>query len=369
MVNIIEKFESVASMKNKHYYNIGDDIEQYPDDWCYIAYSGRNTGKTYSALKYMYDNHFNFGFVKRTNEDVDILCKADKGILNARINLSPWVPIMRDNPGIRVKTTKVMKGIGAFHLCGPDGDPEGDPIGYVFSLNAISDIKGFNYDADFLIFDEFIPKPWERVNRHEGDQLLDLYKTLDRDRIHRGLPPTKLICLANATQINNPVFSILEIIDLVASLDYMPAFNVEDRGIFIRKVNEKGFQEEEKKHPMYEALKETQWGQMALDGSFAYNDFSLVKDISLKGAQPYAALIYKKKNYYIYHKSGLYYATTSAFNKANVALYDLDRESERTRYWMDIGFALRIAVIEGQMYFKTFTLYDIIFNFRKIFNL
>ena len=355
-------------MSTTHYYDIGEDLENYPDDWCYIIYSGRNTGKTYSALKYMYINKYRFGFVKRTNDDVDILCKADKGLIKAKVNLSPWVPIMRDNPGIRIKTTKIMKGIGAFHNADPEGKPVGDAIGYVLSLNAINDIKGFNYDADYLIDDEFIPKPWERVNRHEGDQLLDLYKTLDRDRIHRGLPPCKLICLANATEINNPVFNVLEIVDSVAALDSEPSFVHEERGIFIRKVNEQSFKEVEEKHPMYEALKDTQWGQMALDGSFAYNDFSMVKNISLKGATPYAALTFKKKNYYIYYKNGMYYATTSSFNKS-VPHYDLDTESGRNRYWLDIGFALRIAAIDGKMLFKTYTLYEIIFNFKKIFSL
>ena len=352
-----------------HYYDIGEDLKNYPDNWCYIAYSGRNTGKTYSALKFMYMNKCKFGFVKRTNEDVDILCKADKGIINAKVNLSPWAPIMRDNPGVRIKTTKIMKGIGAFHNTDPEGEPFGDPIGYVFSLNAISDIKGFNYDADYLIFDEFIPKPWERINRHEGDQLLDLYKTLDRDRIHRGLAPTKLICLANATEINNPVFSILEVVDSVAALDDKESFVYEERGIFIRKVNAFAFKEVEEKHPMYEALKDTQWGQMALDGSFAYNDFSLVKNISLKGAAPYCSLTYKRKQYYIYVKGALYFATTSPFNKANAPSYNLDKESDRNRYWMDVGMDLRLSAIDGKMYFKTYTLYDVIFNFKRIFRL
>ena len=351
------------------YYDIGNDLEEYPGCWCYIIYSGRNTGKTYSVLWYMYRHHFKFGFVKRTNEDVDILCKADKGIINAKVNLSPWVPIMRDHPEVHIKTTKVMKGIGAFHICDPEGEPVGDPIGYVFSLNAISDIKGFNYDADYIIFDEFIPKPWERVNRHEGDQLLDLYKTLDRDRIHRGLQPTKLICLANATEISNPVFNILEITDSVAQLDSKSSFVHQERGIFIRKVNEKGFREKEETHPMMIALKDTQWGQMALDGSFSYNDFSLVKNISLKGASPYASIIYKKKQYYIYIKGGLYFATTSAFNQGAATLYDLDKSSDQNKYWLDIGFNLRMAAIDGKMYFKTYTLYDIIFNFKHIFKL
>lgn len=352
------------------YYNIADDLTRYPENWCYIAYSGRNTGKTYSALKYMYTSKARFGFVKRTNDDVDILCKADRGVINANVNLSPWVPIMRDNPGIRIKTTKIMKGIGAFHNADIDGQPVGDPVGYVFSLNAISDIKGFNYDADYLIFDEFIPKPWERVNRKEGDQLLDLYKTLDRDRIHRGLSPTKLICLANATEINNPVFSVLDIVDKVAELDHLDGFHIEDRGIFIRKVKEKGFLEKEEQHPMYKALRDTQWGQMALNGSFAYNDFSCVKNVSLKGASPLAEVIFnKKKHFYIYTKGGLYYATTSRFNKSNAPVYDLSREADQARFWLELGYDLRLATIDGKMYFKTYTMYDVIFNFKKLYKI
>lgn len=353
----------------KIYYDFADDLKKYPDAWCYLIYSGRNTGKTYSALKCMYDNGYKFGFVKRTNDDVDLLCKTDKGLGAGKINLSPWQAIERNNPGIRITTTKVMKGVGAFHRRDLDGQPIGDAIGYVFSLNAIGDIKGFNYDADFIIFDEFIPKPWERINRKEGDQLLDLYKTLDRDRIHRGLKPTKLVCLANATEINNPVFSILEVVDSVAQLDGREAFEYYDRGIMIRKVNNKGFRETEEKHPMLEALKETQWGQMALNGSFAYNDFSLVRDINIKGAQPFCSIIYKRKQYYIYAKNGKYLATSSAYNVQDKPVYNLDKETEIPRYWLDVGFMLRAEAIEGNVYFKTYTLYDIIFNFKKIFRL
>ena len=33
------------------YYNIRDDVNAYPDAWCYIIVGGRNTGKTYGCLK------------------------------------------------------------------------------------------------------------------------------------------------------------------------------------------------------------------------------------------------------------------------------------------------------------------------------
>ena len=30
----------------KYYYDIEDDLREYPDAWCYIVVGGRNTGKT-----------------------------------------------------------------------------------------------------------------------------------------------------------------------------------------------------------------------------------------------------------------------------------------------------------------------------------
>ena len=119
---------------------------------------------------------------------------------------------------------------------------------------------------------------------------------------------------------------------------------------------------------MFEALKDTQWGQMAFNGSFAYNDFSLVKGMSLKGAQPFCSIIYKRKQYYIYYKNGKYFATTSAYNQ-NKPIYNLDKESEVARYWLEVGFMLRLEAVEGNVFFKTYTLYDVIFNFKRIFRL
>ena len=72
----------------KHYYNIEDDLKKYPDAWCYIIVGGNSTGKTYGTLWYEYKNNRRFAFVKRTNDDVDILCATNK-----RVDLSPFKAI------------------------------------------------------------------------------------------------------------------------------------------------------------------------------------------------------------------------------------------------------------------------------------
>ena len=57
-----------------YYYNVADDVSKYPDAWLICTVGGRNTGKTYGALKDCYVKKRTFIFGKRTIEDVDLLC-------------------------------------------------------------------------------------------------------------------------------------------------------------------------------------------------------------------------------------------------------------------------------------------------------
>ena len=65
-------------MIKKHFYDIADDLKEYPEAVFIFVIGGRNTGKTYSALKEEYSNGRIFGFVKRTNRDLATLCAGRK---------------------------------------------------------------------------------------------------------------------------------------------------------------------------------------------------------------------------------------------------------------------------------------------------
>ena len=52
-------------MKNNKYYQIQDDVAAYPDATIYIVWSRRGVGKTYSALKYPYEQGFKTVYMKR----------------------------------------------------------------------------------------------------------------------------------------------------------------------------------------------------------------------------------------------------------------------------------------------------------------
>lgn len=346
-------------MNEKHYYNIEDDFKKYPDAWCYIIVGGNSTGKTYGTLWYEYKNNRRFAFVKRTNDDVDILCAT-----NRRVDLSPFKAINRDKK-IDVGCSKVTKGIGAFYNR-KDGEVDGEPIGYVMSLNAVGSVKGFDVsDIKDIVFDEFIPQPWERTDRKEGDKTLVLYRTISRDREHRGEEPLRLICLANATKINNPLFETLELTDTVALMKEKGEVYNYDRGIMIHLLDDmEEFRNTEEKTQIMQAMKNTDWGRMALDNDFAYDDFSCVGHTSIKGYKPLYGFSYKNKTWYVYNREQRFYICKS---KADVFIYDLSREIVQQDFYRQKIIDLKTAMVEDRVICCDYTSYNIIFNYKKYF--
>lgn len=348
------------------YYDIREDIKAYPDAWCYLVWSKRGPGKTYSTLRMCIEDKKKFVFLKRTKDDVDVLCARKKGV---NFDMSPFVPLNRDFAW-NIKPQKIQKGLAGFYYANNEGEPAGDPVGYCVALSAAADIKGFDLsECDFLIFDEFIPKSYEIVKRNEGDALLDIYMTISRDRIKRGRGELKLICLANATSINNPTFNILDVTDQAAELDvyeneylYSP-----ERKIMMHNIRPQSIDDGEEKSGIEIAMEGTAWHEMSFGGHFAYDDFSSVKHQRLKGYQPYVSYIYKKKQVYIYMKDGYYYATYSKTDKCPV--FNLARENEQKRFFLEYIIDLREACIEDKMKFTHYTMYDLIVNYKKIFKI
>ena len=349
------------------YYDIRTDIQKFPDAWCYLVWSKRGPGKTYSTLRMMIEDKKKFVFLKRTKDDVKLLCAGGKRGVN--FDMSPFVPLNRDF-GWDIKPMKIEKGIAGFYHSNEEGEPCGDPVGYCVALSAASDIKGFDLsECDYLIFDEFIPKAYEIIKRNEGDALLDIYMTISRDRIKRGRGELKLICLANATSINNPTFNILDVTDVAADMDiYDEEFRYQnERKILLHNIHMDPKDEPEEKSGIEIAMSGTAWHDMSFSGHFAYDDFSAVKHQRMKGYKPIVSYIYKKKQVFIYQKDGYYYATYARNDKCPV--FNLARENEQKRFFNEYIFDLREACIEDKMQFTHYTMYDLIINYKKIFRI
>lgn len=363
-------------MKNKAiYYDIRDDINKYPDAWAYLVWSKRGPGKTYSTLRMMVEDNEKFVFMKRTIEDVNLMCARMEESEDPDDNdLSPFAPLNRDFGWNVYPFIISAKGLAAFYHgeVGEDGKlhPVGQLLGWIVACSAVTKFKGFSmHDANYMIFDEFIPKPWERINKKEGDSVLDMYETISRDRLKRGKKPLKLICLANATSLNNPMFNILEVVDIAAEMDIKDLeYYYLDVGIMLHCINSQfDITDDTVKSGIQKHMEGTAWGMQAYGGHFGYNDFSCIGMTSLKYYKPVCVISYKRDTYYLYRKEGRYYMcrTRSQTDK----IYNLNRETEQKLFFMDVVLELREACIEDKVLFETYTMYDIIMNYKKYFNI
>ena len=356
------------------FYKIADDLKKYPKAWFYGVVGGRNTGKTYNALDYFLTLGETIVFCKRNNIDIDTICAGNQlGNKAAEydIDLSPYKPINRDK-GTHIKAFKIKDGLGAFYNVNDEGSAYGSPVAYLVSLFAVSKIKGFDLsESTAIIFDEFIPQPWDRIQKKEGEQLLDLYMTVNRDRKMRGKPELKIICLANAVNIYNPTLEILELTDIMTELviTKQDIYYSEERGIMLRKLETpEELMEQEQDTGIYKATKDTAWGKMAFQNEFAYNDFTAVKRVALKNYRPVCAVKHKLKTWYIYvNEAGCFYMCGSK-GKTDQE-FDLNIETQAKLFYYEYGIDLMNAAIEDRMKFEKYTMYDLIMNYKKRFTI
>ena len=150
------------------------------------------------------------------------------------------------------------------------------------------------------------------------------------------------------------------------SIKHQHEIYIEDRGIFIRllETHEKMLAAE-KKTGIYKAMGGTAWGRMAFGNEFAYNDFSNIKRQSLKNMKPMIKLSYRGKVFYIYSGPQGYYMTT-AKNKCPFE-YNLDKEMDQRKFYVEHGIDLLSESIDGRMSFDTYSMYDLIINYKKRF--
>ena len=360
------------------YYDIRNDINKYPDAWLYIVYSKRGPGKTYSTLRYCIEEDIKFIYMKRTIEDVRMLLAADAGKLktDAAADFSPFVPLNRDL-GWDIKAFEIDKksGLAGFYHSAEteEGEiiPKGKCLGYIIAATAASKFKGFDMsDCLIDIYDEFIPRPWDRVNRKEGDQVLDLYLTIQRDQLKRGMPELKLICLANAANISNPLLYTMDLMDIAAEMNVTGTeYHYDDYKSYMMHQIPAEFDKEEntKKSGIERMMEGTPFGEMAFGGKFGYNDFSAIGKVQLKGYRPYCAFKFKKRTYYVYMKDGKYYICYSAYKVGKI--YDLDEELVSMKFYYDYIIDLKNEAIDGNVNFESYTAYDLVLNYKKIFDI
>ena len=349
---------------NKDYYHFHDDLERYPDAWCYVVWSRRGPGKTYSCLRYAYEEGIPICYMKRTKDDVDTVCGVRGGI-----DLSPYVPINRDGH-YHITSQIIYNGIGGFYdQYDEDGKIEGAPFSYIIALNALKTVKGFDLSVcDWMVLDEFIPQIGEIVRHKEGEMLLDMYMTVTRDRVKRGRGDLKLILFANAENISTPITNELDIVDDMIGMQASGETHhyIEERGILLHHITQEEIPlQEQEKSGIYKGMAGTAWWSKAFGGDFANNDFSNVGRVNMKNYVPVVAWKYKGKYTYVYRREDMLFFTTSQNNVCEV--YDLDKENDQKRFYIDWIIDLRLECINNKCKFKNYTMYDLLMNYKNFF--
>ena len=353
---------------NDGYYHFGKDLADYPQAGMYVVWSRRGPGKTYSFLRYCIDCDFFFIYMKRTNDDVELLCTGSSNP-DLKADTDPFVPLNRDF-GWTIKPKLIQKGIGAFYETDEEGKHFGAPKGLIVSMSKIKSVKGMDMSkARFICFDEFIPQSTEIVRKKEGEAFADFVMTVVRDKYKRG-QRLQLVLFANAEEISTPLTNAFELVDSMAELSWSGKSHYydKDRRILLHHItqNEIPLTKEELDSDMFVMMRGTAWAQKAFFGDFANNDFSNVKKLSIKNMSCIHKVHYKNKNYYIYRRSdGLHYMCYSKGPFQDE--WDLNKENDQKLFWIEHGQELRVICIEGNMKFEKYSMYDLIVNYKTFF--
>ena len=78
---------------NDTYYHVLADILKFHRCWCYVVWSKRGPGKTYSVLWLAYYCKFPIIYMKRTDKDVHRILKEETTI---NLDASPYAPLKKD---------------------------------------------------------------------------------------------------------------------------------------------------------------------------------------------------------------------------------------------------------------------------------
>lgn len=295
---------SLKIFDSSGYINIrGILSEGYPFNF---VVGGRGTGKTYTALKTVIEDHIPFLLMRRTQQQADIISKPE---------FSVFKPLNRDM-GLDIKSKPVSRYSGMFYI---EESEKIHPLGYTCALSTISSMRGFDAsDIELLIYDEFIPEPHERLLKNEAEALMNAYETVNRNRELTGHKPLQLICLANANDISNPVFAYLDMVRIADKLQQSGSMRWTDkaRGIQLIMLTHSPISSRKSGTVLYSLTAGTDFSAMALSNDFRV-DRSHIRSRPLSEYYPVCQIgsicIYhhkaKKRLYCTTHKSGVFNST------------------------------------------------------------
>ena len=217
--------------------------------------AGRGTGKSFGALKYIYESGRTAVYLRRTQKQADIVSKPE---------FSPFKPVA-SLLDIDYDVDKVVSGVTALRV-------DGRTVFYTAALSTFASLRSFDMsDVSIIFYDEFIPEPSEKAPiRHEYEAFLNMYETVNRNRELSGGEPVKLFAAANANDIDNKIFIGL---GLVAITDRMIKKGLQEwhdpkRSISLYYPSKSPISQKKQITALYKLAENTDFIRMAIQNSY-----------------------------------------------------------------------------------------------------
>ena len=274
---------------------------------------GRGTGKTFGALKYVYETKTRFCLMRRTQSQLDTISKPET---------SPFKSVC--SPDYLVEPAPLGKSIyGYYHIkLDEEGNAtQGELLGYAIALSTVANLRGFDMsDVDLLIYDEFIPESHERALKNESDAWYNCYETLNRNRELQGKAPIQVLCLANANDFACPLLVGLGLVSTIESMirQGKSTYINPQRSVGIYLLNDSPISGRKAKTALYKLTRENAFTDMAIKNAFAGSDDPDVYSVNLKEYNPLVTVgeitIYKHKSAPLYYASSHASGTVGKFS-------------------------------------------------------
>lgn len=331
--------------ENKIYVNVWDYADpNYPFQ---IFVGGRGCGKSFSGLKGWIDRRDTvYGmYWRRTLKELESITGDDT-------DGNPFFDLRKElGKKYDYKFYPQKKETGVYNISGRESE---EKIGIAMPLTTIGSVRGGSFSRVTDIFhDEFIAEQHVRRIRHEGEAILNAYETICRNRELKGLPPVRYWAFANAFNIYNPLFEVLEIVTDVERMvskgkhdKYYPA-----RGLAIHLLEStEEFKQKKSQTALMRLTAGTKFNKMALDNEFAYNNFALVEYKKLRGMKPIVTV----NGSTIFYGNNQYYLSY-AYNKT-VPAYNLENENEAMAFNREYNYFLVEAYVNARLFFESYAL-------------
>lgn len=319
------------------------DVESIAGSATYIfMVLARGTGKTFGTLKYAIDSGQKFIYMRRTQTQADMI-RTDE--------MSPFVSLYRelgDDYLFRLKS--VAKNVtGIYRVKGEELELRG----YIMALSTISNVRGFDTsDCSLLIYDEFIGEKHEKPIRNEGMAFMNALETVGRNRELKGLPPLKVICMANSNDLASPLFIELGLVRHAEKMirKGIEAMKIPDRDIMLIIAKHSPISAKKAQTSLYRMAGDSAFSQMAIENSFSLEFTEMVESRSLKEYKPLVQVgeicIYQHKSRLLYYVTDHISGHPDRYGSSEIDI----RRFANNYYW------LKISYFNRHIWFESFVL-------------